>query len=159
MNFQVRKMRLGDIESVKEIEKETALESWSVEDLRAELSRDDSIQVTCETEYKVVGFVIMRLIITTEEAEILNIAVRRELEGRGIGTAMLEKLFSELRRRNFKSVWLEVRESNARALNFYRRLGFQIAGRRKNFYRNPPEDALLMKLDLETALASEKNLV
>jgi ribosomal protein S18 acetylase RimI-like enzyme len=85
------------------------------------------------------------------EIEILNIAVKKTHRRKGVASALLEKLKEHV---SDKKIHLEVRESNLGAISFYERKGFKITGLRKNFYRNPTENALLMTFP---AIDSEKN--
>lgn len=71
------------------------------------------------------------------EAELLNLAVRPQARRRGLGRALLALLGG-------RKVWLEVRASNESAIRFYESQGFRICGRRRNYYREPEEDAVLM---------------
>ena len=79
-----------------------------------------------------------------DEGNITNVATRPEHRGQGIGHAVVRALLDEARQRGISSVFLEVRPSNAPALALYRAEGFAECGRRKNFYRYPAEDAILM---------------
>ena len=68
--------------------------------------------------------------------------------GRGLGSALLQTTLDEGRKRNANAAQLEVRASNEAAQRLYLKCGFEVVGRRKNYYRNPTEDALLMSLSL-----------
>lgn len=79
-----------------------------------------------------------------DEAELQSIAVARDHWGRGVGSALMETLCGWCRAHALRTVHLEVRESNARALEFYARWGFAAAGRRPAYYRDNAEAALLL---------------
>lgn len=151
-NLQFRQMTAADIPAVQEIERECFLSCWSFEGYRDELSRNDSKAIIAENksenEYEIAGFIIARLITSVKEGEILNIAVRLEFRKRGIGTLLLKEIEGFFKLEGIRSIWLEVRKSNLTAQDFYRRNNFEFCGTRKNFYINPAEDALLMKLNL-----------
>jgi len=89
------------------------------------------------------GVVIGRRV--ADEAEILNLAVRRENRRRGEGKSLVGKLLEEYRIQEVSRVFLEVRESNTAAIAFYERLGFHPVGRRKDYYQEPKEDALVLE--------------
>jgi ribosomal-protein-alanine N-acetyltransferase len=89
----------------------------------------------------VFGFLIARHV--APEWELENIVVAPEFRGKGIGTQLMEALLTRARYTNSESVLLEVRESNAAARALYEKLGFQETGRRKSYYTNPLEDAVL----------------
>ena len=82
------------------------------------------------------------------EIQILNIAVKKSERRRNVATAMLEVIFKYAETGKAEELTLEVRESNAGAVALYKKLGFEIDGLRKNYYKNPKEDAVLMSLKL-----------
>jgi [ribosomal protein S18]-alanine N-acetyltransferase len=92
------------------------------------------------------GFVIAHC--GVDEWEIENVVVARERQRRGVGGALVCKLLHEARLAGVTSVLLEVRESNRPARKLYEKMGFQEVGKRKNYYGNPPEDALLLKISI-----------
>jgi ribosomal-protein-alanine N-acetyltransferase len=147
-NLRRRQMNATDIPAVLEIEKECFLSGWSLESYKNELSRDDSQTFIVESEKTVAGYAILRLITSASESEILNIAVKPEFQRQGIGTILLSEIVGFAKSRQIGSIWLEVRKTNFTAQDFYRRNRFVLSGQRKNFYTNPTEDALIMKLDL-----------
>jgi len=81
-----------------------------------------------------------------EEVEILDLAVDPALRRQGYAAFLLRNFLKDASRSPAKKVFLEVRESNAAAIALYQKFGFQISGRRPNYYRNPQEDALLLAL-------------
>jgi [ribosomal protein S18]-alanine N-acetyltransferase len=88
---------------------------------------------------QIAGFLVSRET-APQEREILNLAVDRNLRRRGIARELLKDELSRGAGRWF----LEVRESNAPAINLYRSMGFQAAGRRPDYYSVPPEAAIVM---------------
>ena len=92
------------------------------------------------------GFVIARQ--AADEAEILNLAVEQGSRRRGQGSALLQATEDQLRVLGVKRLFLEVRESNAVGIAFYRKQGFRQAGRRAGYYHQPEEAALLMEKQL-----------
>ncbi len=83
------------------------------------------------------------------ECEIYNIAVKREFQNRGIGNKLLNNLVLLAKEHNSQSIWLEVRNSNTKAVNFYQKNNFRQIYKRKNFYSNPLENAIVMKRNLQ----------
>ncbi|MCQ2353735.1 MAG: ribosomal protein S18-alanine N-acetyltransferase [Clostridia bacterium] len=79
-----------------------------------------------------------------DEAEILNVATRRDMRRRGCAEAVMRKLEKELSARGVRRVFLDVRESNEAAKSLYRKLGYTDEGIRRHFYRFPAEDAVIM---------------
>ena len=86
------------------------------------------------------------------EWELENIVVAPESRGKGIATQLMLALLVRVQNTNGESVFLEVRESNSAARSLYERLGFQQTGRRKSYYANPIEDAILYSKSLPPAL-------
>ena len=90
------------------------------------------------------GFLIARLL--TAECELENIVVSPAARRRGIGRQLLGSLLLAARETDIESVFLEVRESNHAARAFYENVGFKLDARRKSYYSNPSEDAILYHL-------------
>jgi [ribosomal protein S18]-alanine N-acetyltransferase len=103
----------------------------------------------CEGAPMLIGFLIARHL--GPEWELENIVVVPEERGRGIGLRLMEELLARAKQTNGETVFLEVRESNVAAISLYRRLGFQQTGRRKSYYSDPIEDALLYSKNLGPA--------
>ena len=82
------------------------------------------------------------------EGELLRIAVDPAVRGRGLGRKLLEAVTETAGEDGIQTIFLEVRESNRAAVNLYRSAGFREIGRRRGYYHNPPEDAILMELHL-----------
>ena len=82
-----------------------------------------------------------------DEGEILNLAVAPAGRRRGLGRALVEQMLEALRGRGVRQVYLEVRESNAPARALYASRGFTEVGRRKQYYRRPVEDAIVLRVD------------
>jgi ribosomal-protein-alanine N-acetyltransferase len=93
------------------------------------------------------GFAIVGIV--APEAELESIAVAPEAQRSGIGVALVAELVLELRHRGVATLDLEVRESNQAAAAFYQCTGFREIGRRRGYFSNPVEDALLLRLELD----------
>jgi [ribosomal protein S18]-alanine N-acetyltransferase len=92
------------------------------------------------------GFLVARQV--PPEWELENIAVDPSRRRTGLGTQLLDALLVHAKRASSESVWLEVRESNHAARAFYEKAGFHESGRRKTYYANPAEDAVLYRLEM-----------
>ena len=139
-----------DVVEVKKMEAEINLSPWSIEDYYQEIKRSDSISLVAKVNKKIVGFMVARLIITQNtyyEIEIYNICVAKKHRRNNIGKTFIEKLI-KTPKQNIDSIWLDVRKSNDCALSFYKKLDFKIVYTRKNFYRNPTEDGLVLKKEV-----------
>lgn len=130
------------LESVAEIEKLCFSEPWSARALELLLDETQAVGFVCACDG--VAQAYGGMLITPFEGQITNIAVHPDFRRQGLGGAILEALLKEAARRNLESVVLEVRASNTAAIALYERYGFTAVGRRKNFYRAPTEDALVM---------------
>jgi ribosomal-protein-alanine N-acetyltransferase len=95
---------------------------------------------------KIIGFISARLI--APEMEIFNIAVLPEFRKQGIGGKLFGQILDCAVKNEAKVCWLEVRESNKIARKFYENLKFEIVGKRKNYYTNPAEDAILLEFKI-----------
>jgi ribosomal-protein-alanine N-acetyltransferase len=101
-----------------------------------------SLALVSETDGAISGFLVVRIV--GDQAEVLNLAVAVNYRRLGEGTAMLAAALEEFALRGVRSVYLEVRESNTEAIEFYEKLGFTRTGRRKGYYRAPDEAAITM---------------
>ncbi len=125
------------------------LSPWSAESYLAELKNPDAVMLRLISEAnKTVGFVVGRLICTEGEAadaEIYNIAVKEAEQRKGNGQLLFDAFAEKCRQRHVLNIWLEVRESNEKAIAFYMRNGFERVQRRSHFYDNPREHAWVMR--------------
>ena len=88
---------------------------------------------------RLAGFLVVRAV-AADEREILNLAIDPDFRRRGIASALIRNVVSEM-----PGAWfLEVRESNQRAIHLYQKLGFALAGKRPGYYQNPAEAAIVM---------------
>jgi ribosomal-protein-alanine N-acetyltransferase len=94
----------------------------------------------------VLGYVVALL--AADEGEIADLAVDAAARRRGIGRSLLDRVMADAARRGVRALYLEVRESNSAALALYQGAGFRAMGRRTGYYRQPPEDALVLRRDL-----------
>ena len=95
---------------------------------------------------ELLGFLVARF--TSGECELENLAVASDFRRQGWGSALLRALISEAGARRLERILLEVRPSNPAARALYERFGFRVEGKRKNYYSQPPEDALVLVLAL-----------
>ena len=139
----MRKMKLSDIDSVIDIEKNSFPIPWTRGAFMSEL-KNNMLAKYCvaEVDGRVVGYGGMWLIM--DEAHITNIAVHPKYRGRGIGHRLLSALIEEVSRANIYGMTLEVRRSNIRAQKLYRKFGFVPCGVRPEYYLDNREDAIIM---------------
>lgn len=146
--WQVRPMTVEDIKQVAEIERLSFTIPWSEQAFLNELENNRlALYLVVEGPPGVVGFVGMWCIV--DEGHITNIAIHPDWRGRGLAKKLMETLLQEARQRGLVAVTLEVRPSNTAGQRLYRSLGFTVAGRRRGYYQDNGEDALLMWLYLD----------
>lgn len=150
INIRIRPMLLADVERVVQIDKLSFTLPWSERTYRLELTENSAahlIVAELEDQLKqpVVGYVGFWFIV--DEAHISTLAVHPDFRGQGIGRRLLEEALVEALRRGADLVTLEVRASNQRPIDLYKKFGFQVKARKPRYYRDNHEDALLMVLD------------
>jgi [ribosomal protein S18]-alanine N-acetyltransferase len=143
----VRRMAAADVAAVAALEAEVFTTPWSVETFASLLDRPNLELLVLDHERDgVIGYAVLWCIL--DQGELANVAVTPRLRGRGLGTHLLARVFDVARERGIQTMFLEVRASNERALDLYRRFGFSDVGRRKGYYDHPREDALIMAAKL-----------
>ena len=146
----------ADLAEIVRIERGSFADPWSEESFRRLIGGHSAIfqVVGYPPHHAVAGYVIAFAV--GQDAELLNIAVHPEQRGKGLAGQMLDAVLIELGRRGVRSAFLEVRESNAAARSLYGSRGFTEIGRRRNYYRRPVEDALVMRRVLEASEGDEE---
>jgi len=139
-------MRVTDLPEVMEIERESFPLPWSLESYMSELKNNWASYQVCEKGNKIIGYGGVWVVF--EEAHITNIAVKTEYRSQGVGKSLMLALEKVVQDRKGKRILLEVRPSNSVALSLYKSLGYYQIGRRKAYYADNHEDALLMCKDL-----------
>ena len=151
MEIAFRPMERRDIPRVAELERICFRSPWSESALRGELkNRLAHYLVMCDGE-AVVGYAGMWTLF--DEAHITNVAVQPEYRGNGLGRRLMRRMMGQALRLGAARMTLEVREGNAVAQSLYYSLGFQTAGRRKRYYSDTGEDALILWNDCIAAYA------
>jgi [ribosomal protein S18]-alanine N-acetyltransferase len=160
----VRDAKLRDLEDIIRLGSEVANSPhWTREQYQQALSPTDIPRLVMVSEGRVqqrpegqttdiegvMGFIVVRTL--GSEWEVENVVVGDQFKRKGLGHLLLACMIERARRENALVVRLEVRASNAPAIALYAKCGFQQDGRRKNYYSNPTEDALLFSLLLENA--------
>ena len=139
-------MTADHVAQVAELEKICfGTEAWSERSVASELTNSLSLWLVAEEEGNVWGYVGSQTVM--DETDMMNIAVHPEHRKQGIAAALVNNLVDVLKTRGSHSLMLEVRASNDPARKLYDKLGFQQVGLRKNYYRNPKEDACILRKD------------
>ena len=136
-----------DLSGVLEVEHESFTNPWTREMYSWELQNRSvcHIFVVRTDDCPVAGFCAFWLVF--DEIHINNLAVRPAFRGRGIGSALMHHVLTEAQQLGARRATLEVRASNEAARRMYERLGFYVAGTRRNYYSQPVEDALILWRD------------
>lgn len=129
-----------DAELIAEIERNCFSTPWTAEQVKN--SNDSTVFFLARVEEKVVGYGGMYTVL--DEGYVTNIGVLPEFRRRGIGAKIVNELINFSNENSLSFLSLEVRVSNIAAIKLYKSFGFEEVGRRKNFYRLPNEDALIM---------------
>jgi [ribosomal protein S18]-alanine N-acetyltransferase len=151
---RVREITSSNIADLIRIAESTNLSRWTAQNYLDELRTESSIMLAIEDQIpRIIGFVVGRVVPGPDteryDAEIYNIAVVPEGQGRGMGQLLFDGFVARCEQRQVSSIWLEVRQSNHKAIRFYSRNGFEPVQKRPNFYKDPAEDGILMRLLLK----------
>lgn len=132
-----------DATGIAELEELIFSDSWSYRDIQ-DLICTEGAMCFCAVDNsdKVLAYVIGRLI--PPEGEIYRVAVRPEMRQRGIGYRLLDYAIKTAKGHGLERLFLEVRSQNIPAINLYTAYGFKKIGIRKNYYKNPQDDAIIM---------------
>jgi len=148
---KIRKATFDDIAGMLELDRESpAAGHWSAQQYRELIAGEQPVSrmawVATAAKAELAGFLVAKHLVPEWELE--NIVVAPSARRTGVATRLLEALLSAARVTHSEAVFLEVRESNSAAQALYQKIGFRGAGRRKSYYSNPLEDAVLYTLAL-----------
>lgn len=150
-------MRRADVPAVADLEEATFSMPWSDATFRGLLRRKDvDALIAVDDDGVLAGYAVAWGVY--DQGELANICVVPDRLGSGLGRRLLEEVLARMEERGIRQVFLEVREANVRARRFYERHGFREVGRRRGYYVEPDEDALVLYRSLG-AERSEKEIV
>jgi len=141
IHYQIVPMDRSHLESIAALERQCFSAPWSVSMLEEELFNPQASFLVAESGDQVLGYAGLQVVL--DEGYITNIAVAPPWRRQGLAGELLE-VYCRFGREHLAFLTLEVRVSNEPAIALYRKHGFETAGRRKNYYQNPREDALIM---------------
>lgn len=141
--IEIRELESKDVAGIAELEKICFSDPWSESSIASELHNPLSCWLVAVEENRVVGYVGSQTVL--DGSDMMNIAVAPDFRRMGIAQALVSKLISLLKKRNSRCLILEVRVSNLPAITLYEKNGFTQIGRRRNYYHNPKEDALILR--------------
>ena len=132
----------SDLDKISTIEKETNEYPWSPNNFKSSLNAGNS-SIVLKDKNNILGYAFFSVVET--DSHLLNITVSKDYQGRGYGKKILDKVLFQSKVLGATIIFLEVRVSNHRAIDFYEKFGFKRDSIRYNYYDgSPKEDALLM---------------
>ena len=133
-----------DLLSVMELDREAFFDPWSRDTWQGELQNKIAVWIVEELEGQIVGYA--GIWVVAGEAQVMRVAVRKELRNQGLGLALTQALIQKAWEAGAEAITLEVRESNVSAQKVYERCGFVSEGVRPNYYEDTHEGAVIMWL-------------
>lgn len=135
-----------DAEELAILDKECFSVPWSYSSFLNDAKNPLSYYIIARFNEKIVGYAGFWKVF--EEAQITNVAVLKDYRHKKIGYKIIEKLIELAKKNEINIMTLEVRESNIPAISLYKKFGFKEVGVRKDYYKNPLENAILMDLEI-----------
>ena len=140
-------MHAAHVAQIAALEKICFSDPWSERSIASELDNKLAFWLVATEGETVAGYIGSQTVM--EETDMMNVAVHPDFRRQGIAEALVSGLVEHLKAMGSHCLTLEVRASNAPAIALYEKLGFAEIGRRKNYYRNPREDALILRKEWE----------
>lgn len=144
--MEIIKMEQGHVAQVAALEAICFRDPWSEKSVASELNNPLSHWLVAVEDDAVLGYIGSQTVL--DESDMMNVAVSPAHRRKGIAEALVLALADALREKGSVKLTLEVRASNAPAITLYEKLDFKPIGLRKNYYRNPKEDALILQKEL-----------
>ena len=151
MSVVIRTASDEDAATVRAVASGSGIDAWKVDQYRDEADRSDAVFLVAIGGSEIIGFISGRIVPSATEGmdgEIYNIAVSPQFRKMGIGRYLLANATDRFSSVGCRSIWLEVRESNHAAVQFYENNDFSRVTTRRNFYSGPVENAIVMRLTL-----------
>ena len=145
VKISIFEMTLEDLNNLKDDLITSFDDFWSFDTLKDELLSDNSKYIVAKLDNIIIGFAGIKLIF--DEAELMNIVVKKDFRNKGIASMLLTEIFSICSKCNINNINLEVNENNLLAISLYQKFGFNKVGYRKNYY-NATFGAILMSKKL-----------
>ena len=149
-----KKLTLDEIETVAQLEFEASNNPWSKKQLSESVSNPNNLGYLLLVQSKIIGYIIAMP--SLDSADILNLAIHKDFKRKGYGFSLIDHLSMNLKQRDIKTLFLEVRKGNFAAIALYLSLGFEeISIRKNNYTKNSnqlfiKEDGIIMRLEIST---------
>jgi ribosomal-protein-alanine N-acetyltransferase len=144
--YRIRAAEPSDVPGMLEVERSSFGDPWSSRAIREAMQSETSQAYVAESDGRLLGFVLART--SGPEAEILDVAVLPGVRRRGVARSLLRAVRDAVQRLGVEEIYLEVRESNRAAISLYEGEGYRTVGMRHRYYRNPLENALVLRVAL-----------
>ena len=141
--MRILQMTADHVSQVAGLEKICFSDPWSEKSVASELTNPLSLWLVALEGERVAGYVGSQSVMG--ESDMMNVAVHPDFRRQGVGELLVKELIAALAQKENTCLTLEVRASNSPAISLYEKLGFAQVGLRKNYYRNPKEDALILR--------------
>ncbi len=145
--MKIETMKSHHVAQIADLEKICFSDPWSENSIASELQNKLSLWLVALEGENVAGYIGSQTVLG--ETDMMNVAVHPDFRRKGMGEKLVNALVENLRQQGSRCLTLEVRASNLPAIALYEKQGFQEIGRRKNYYRNPREDALILRKEWE----------
>ncbi len=153
LDVEIRPMEDSDLSQVMEIENMCFLHPWKETDILYEL-HGNPVSNVLVIEYSNTSFGLKQVVgfvdywVTFDSGTICQIAVHPDIQRSGVGSELMKELISDAKAKKVRSMTLEVRKSNEKAINFYKKHGFKVSHTKPGYYSNG-EDAVYMILEVK----------
>ena len=145
--MEIRKMTDREVPQVAELEKLCFSQPWSEKSVAGELDNSLALWLVAMEGDRLAGYVGSQTVM--DETDMMNLAVAPQFRRQGVGETLVNALTASLKELGSRCLTLEVRDSNGPARALYAKLGFVEVGRRRGYYRDPREDALILRKEWE----------
>ena len=146
MDYTIAEMKIQDLQEIKNCLDTEYDNFWSYQTLESEINSESSIYIIIKNNQNLIlGFTGIKVIL--DEAELMNIVVKKDFRHNGIGSILLDDLINYSKKLNLKTITLEVNENNLSAIRLYDKFSFDRLGIRKKYY-NGESDAIIMSKHL-----------
>ena len=145
MNIKITPMTLTDVNTIKNNLISDFDNFWTYQILKEELESENSSYLIARMNDEIIGFAGIKVVL--DEADIMNIVIKKNYRNQGIGTLLLKNLISLAKSLNSNSLSLEVSEKNLPAIHLYQKFGFESLGVRKNYYQDKNGIIMTKKLN------------